>query len=63
MIKDINGEITGEIADMNSYYIRVAESTEEELESMCKQLEAEYKDEIALVKIHYVTELKNPLIW
>ncbi len=53
MIEGIGGEVIGDIPDMNRYYVEVAESTEEELEAMCRQLEADYDDKIALVKLHY----------
>ncbi len=54
MIDDIGGEIIGKISIMDRYYIQVPESTEEELEAMCRQLEDKYEDQIALVKLYYV---------
>ncbi len=54
MIKDIGGVIIGEIPMMDKYYIQAPESTEEELEAMCKQLNIKYDDRIAYVDLYYL---------
>ncbi len=54
MIKDIGGVIIDEMPSMDSYYIQVPESTEEELEAMCKQLNDKYKDQIAYTDLYYI---------
>ncbi len=54
MIEDIGGEIINKLSIIDLYVIQVPKSNEEELEAMCKQLEAKYEDQIAYADLYYI---------
>jgi hypothetical protein len=55
IIDSVDGEIAG-LGVMDTYYVRVGEHVEEELEAMCEQIQEKYADIVSYVKVNRIVD-------